>query len=150
MKTLVIGIGNLLRSDDGAGLHILNALGKEQISDDIALRECATGFDILNEIIGCEKVIIIDAITHGGKPGTLYLLSPEELREKPTLHTFSSHEADFLSMLELGKKLYPEKMPQDIVIVAIEAEDVTTISDKCTPQVEKAIPNAVETIKRLL
>jgi hydrogenase maturation protease len=150
VKTLIIGIGNLLRSDDGVGLHVLNSMRNEQISADITLKECATGFDILNEIIGGEKVVIVDAIKSGGNPGTLYLYSPEELQEKPTLHTFSSHEADFLSMLELGKRLYPGKMPENIIIVAIEAADVTTISDKCTPQVERAIPNAVEAIKRLL
>lgn len=150
MKTLIIGIGNLLRSDDGVGLHVLNVLRNEHISADISLRDCATGFDILSEIIGSEKVVIIDAIRSGGEPGTLYLFSPEELKEKPTLHTFSSHETDFLTMLEMGKQLFPDKMPEDIAIVAIEAEDILTISDRCTARVEEAIPRAVELIKSSL
>jgi len=41
-------------------------------------------------------------------------------------------------------------MPEDITIVAIEAEDVMTISDRCTARVEEAIPLAVELIKRSL
>lgn len=150
MKTLVIGIGNLLRSDDGVGHHVLNALRNEHISVNIELRECATGFDILNEIIGYESVVIIDAIRSGRETGTVYRFSPDELKVKPTLHTFSSHEADFLTMLELGKRLFPGKMPQEITIIAIEVGDVTTISEKCTPAVEKAIPEAVELIKGLL
>jgi Ni,Fe-hydrogenase maturation factor len=57
---------------------------------------------------------------------------------------------DFPTMLALGRKLFPEKMPEDISIIAIEAEDVRTISDRCTEAVEKAIPEAVELIKGLL
>jgi hypothetical protein len=57
---------------------------------------------------------------------------------------------DIPTMLELGNRLFPEKMPEDIQIIAIDAEDITTISDKCTPKVEKAIPEVVELIKRLI
>lgn len=52
-------------------------------------------------------------------------------------------------MLELWKKLFPEKIPEDIKIVAIEAEDITTISDKCTSKVEKAILGVIQLIKGL-
>jgi Ni,Fe-hydrogenase maturation factor len=56
---------------------------------------------------------------------------------------------NFLAMLEYGRDLFPEKIPEDIIIIAIEAEDVTTISERCTLKVEKAIKKAVEMIKRL-
>lgn len=129
---------------------MIDALRKEQSVPNADLKECSTGFDILDEIAGYETIFIVDAIKSNGEPGKIYRFSPEELTQKPTLHTFSSHEADFLTMLELGKQLFPDKMPEDITIVAIEAEDVMTISDRCTPRVEEAIPLAVELIKRSL
>jgi hypothetical protein len=50
---------------------------------------------------------------------------------------------DFTTALELGKAL-GLPMPSRIDIVAVEAGDVTSFRDRCTPEVEKAIPIAVE------
>lgn len=44
---------------------------------------------------------------------------------------------------------FNEKIPEDIMVIAVEAEDITTISDKCTPKVEKAIPGIIQLIKGL-
>jgi hydrogenase maturation protease len=150
MNILIAGIGNPLRSDDGVGNQVIETLKREPLSAGISLKECLTSFDIFDEITEYERILIVDAIKSGGKPGTIYKLSKEELNQKPTLHTFSSHATDFLTMIELGERLYPGKMPDSITILAIEAEDVLTISDKCTPQVEKAIPDVVQMIKKLL
>lgn len=112
MKVLIFGMGNLLCCDDGVGLHIIGALRKLNLGDNVDLMEGFSGLDI---------------------------------------HSFSTHlNMDFPTMLALGKKLFPGKIPEDIKIIAIEAEDITTISDKCTPKVEKAIPEVVELIKGLL
>jgi hypothetical protein len=53
-------------------------------------------------------------------------------------------------MLKLGRDLYPGKIPEDIVIFAVEAEDIETFSETCTPRVEKAIQEVVRLIKGLL
>ena len=151
MKTLIVGIGNLLRADDGVGIHVIDALRKEDIGDKADLTEDITGFDILVEAPQYDRVILIDAIRSGGEPGTIYTLTPADLRNKQTLHSFSTHlNMDLSSMLELGKTLSPGKMPQDIIIIAIEADDTTTISDKCGPAVEGVIPRVVVLIKSLL
>lgn len=151
MRLVVLGIGNLLRSDDGVGLHIIEALRKENLGYNIDLMEGLSGLDILDAIKGYDKIIIVDAIKSDGEPGTIFTLSLEDFKDKQTLHSFSTHlNMDFPAMLELGEKLLQGKIPEDIIIVAVEAEDVTTISDKCTPKVEKAIPEIVELIKGLL
>ena len=151
MKPIVIGIGNLLRSDDGAGLHIVEALREENSGDKVDLRECLSGLDVLDAVRGYDRIIIVDAIMSGGEPGTLYTLSLKDLDEKHTLHSFSAHlNMDLPATIELGKKLFPHEVSEEITIVAVEAEDITTISDKCTPKVERAIPQAVKLIKRLL
>jgi len=150
MTILIAGIGNPLRSDDGVGNQVIEALKKEPLSPEISLKECLTSFDIFDELTEYERILIVDAIQSGGKPGTIHKLSKEQLNQKPTLHTFSSHATDFLTLIEIGERLYPGRMPDSITIVAVEAEDVLTISDKCTPQVEKAIPDVVLLIKKLL
>jgi len=151
VKTLVLGIGNLLRSDDGVGLHVIEQLREENLGSAIELKEGATGLDILEAIKGYDRIILIDAIESSAEPGSIHKLSKEDLRNMQTAHSFSTHlNMDFFTMVELGKKLFPGQMPEDIVIVAVEADDTTTISDKCTPAVEKAIPETVDLIKGLL
>ena len=151
MKTLVLGIGSTLRSDDGVGLHIIEKLGKENLSAAADFREASAGLDILDAIKGYDRLILVDAIKSGGEPGKIYKLSVKDFRNIATLHSFSTHlNMDFFTMVELGKKLFPGQMPEDIVVVAVEADDTTTISDKCTPAVEKAIPETVDLIKGLL
>lgn len=143
-------MGNPIRSDDGVGVHVIEALRKENIGDTVDVREGISGLDILGAITGYNKVIIVDAIIGGGEPGTIYELSLKDIDHKQTLHAFSTHDVDFLAMLEFGKDLFPEKIPEDIIIIAIEAEDITTISEKCTPKVQKSIQEVVDLIKGLL
>jgi hydrogenase maturation protease len=151
MKTLILGIGNLLRSDDGVGLHVIEALRKEETGDNIDLTEAVSGLDILDAIKGYDRIILVDAIKTGGEPGTIYKLSLEDIQDKHTNHSFSTHlNMDLQTMLELGDRLFPGKIPKDIRVIAVEAEDVTTISDRCTPEVERAISEAVDMIKGLI
>jgi hydrogenase maturation protease len=151
MKTLVFGIGNLLRSDDGIGLHIIESLRRENIGDAADLREGSTGLDILDAMKGYDRMILVDAIMGSGEPGSIYKLSVEDFQQTATLHSFSTHlNMDFFTIIELGEKLFPGDMPKDIIIIAVEAYETTAISDQCTPKVAAAIPGAVALIKGLL
>jgi hydrogenase maturation protease len=143
-------MGNLLCSDDGLGMHIIEALRKENLGPGVDLREGLTGLDILEKIKDFDRIIIIDAIKAGGEPGSIYKLTLEDFKDKHTLHSFSTHlNMDIPTTLKLGEKLFPGKIARDIIIVAVEAEDIETISDRCTPRVEKAIPEAVQLIKTI-
>lgn len=151
MSILVLGIGNFLRSDDGVGLHVIEALRKEETGDNIDLKEAGSGLDILDAIKGYDRIILVDAIKTGGEPGTIYELSLKDIQDKHTNHSFSTHlNMDLPTMLELGNMLFPGKIPKDIRIIAVEAKDVTTISDRCTPEVERAMSKAVDMIKGLI
>jgi len=93
---------------------------------------------------GYERVIIIDSIqTRDGKPGTIYKLAPEDFGQ--ARHSATIHNVTLLGALELGKKL-GLNMPREVILYAIEAEDVVSFSEECTPQVEKSIPVAVDMI----
>jgi len=151
VRIAILGIGNLLRSDDGVGLQVIEALRQEKLGDTVGLFEGLSGLDILDAIKGYDKIIIVDAIQTGGEPGTVYKFSLEDFKDKHTIHSYSTHlNMDFPTMLELGEKLFPGEIPGDIIVIAIEAEDITTISDTCTPKVKKAIPEAADMIKGLI
>jgi len=140
-----LGVGNLLLSDDGVGVHIIKQLSEEGINADL-VDVGMGGFDILESMLGYQKVIIIDSIITGTEPGTIYRLTPIDLSDFPALsHT---HAVDLPTSLKLGQKLMPNEMPNEIIIYAIEAEDITTFNETCTPKVKAAIPKVIKQIKK--
>ena len=145
MKTLVLGLGNSILSDDGVGLYIARELKNFLNREEITIAEaCLGGLGLLDLMVGYDKVIIIDAIqTKEGKVGQIYRLKSKEFNA--TRHASSIHSVNFTTALELGHQL-ELAMPQQIVIFAIEVVDISTFSEECTPEVQKAIPKCVEMV----
>lgn len=147
MKTLILGIGNTILTDDGVGCKVAQRLGKRlRGRSDITVKETSlSGLSLLEEMAGYEKLIIVDAIqTKSGKPGDIYKLAPEDFKIG---HMAIIHDLGLFSALELGRKLGMD-MPREVVIFAIEAKDMATFSEECTSEVKKAIPKAVDTVLR--
>jgi hydrogenase maturation protease len=140
MRTLVIGVGNLLRTDDGVGIHIINRLSK--LHPEIDTFDAAMGsIEILEAMKGYERVVIVDSIETGNEPGTIYRVNLAS-GEKPPVLT-QSHGTDLLTVLMLGHKLYGDGMPKDIILIAVEAEDTVTIGDKLTKRVQEAMDDVL-------
>jgi hydrogenase maturation protease len=145
MKTLVLGIGNPILSDDGAGIRVAREVGKKSDDPQITVSESsAAGLNLLDSIVGYDKVIIIDAIqTKKGKAGQIYRMKPEDFSFAK--HLSSPHQINLVTALELGKML-DLAMPQEITILAVEAKDVSNFSERCTPEVARAIPEVVKMV----
>jgi hydrogenase maturation protease len=145
MKTLVLGIGNPILSDDGAGIRVAQEVGKKLNDPQVTVAETSgAGLSLLDSIVGYDKVIIIDAIqTKEGNAGQIYRIGPEDFSF--TKHFSAPHQINLATALELGNML-DLAMPPTITIFAVEAEDITSFSEKCTPEVEKAIPEVVKMV----
>ena len=145
MRTLILGIGNTVLSDDGVGCKVAQGLQKRLRgrSDITVVETSLSGLSLLDEVTGYERLIIIDAIqTRSGKPGAIYKLSPGDFK---TGRMAIIHDLGLVSTLELGRKLEMD-MPREVVIFAIEAKDMTTFSEKLSPEVAKALPEAVKVV----
>ena len=143
MKTLVIGVGNLLRCDDGAGIHVVNRLN--EVASYIDTLDVALGsVEILEAMNGRDRVFIVDAIQAGGEPGTIYRVNLSG-GEEPSRVTHS-HGVDLLTTLRLGESLFPDQMPKEMILLAVEAEDITTLSESCTSKVQASVEKVVEII----
>jgi hydrogenase maturation protease len=137
VKTLVLGIGNPIVTDDGAGLKIARQI-KDRNPELEVIEACSGALGLLDEITGCDKLIIIDSVkTEGGQPGELYKLELEDLQ--PTLDHATSHGLDIASAFKLGKGL-GYKMPQSVIIYAVEIKDNTNFGEECTREVAEKIP----------
>jgi hydrogenase maturation protease len=145
MKTLILGLGNPILSDDGVGLRVAGELkGRLDQQEATVMETSMAGLSLLDALAGYDKAIIIDAIqTVEGKAGQIYRLDPETFNA--TRHTASPHDVNFATALELGHRL-GLALPQQIVIFAIEVADASTFSEECTPDVNRAIPGCVETV----
>jgi len=145
VKTLILGLGNPILGDDGVGLRVASALEGRLNRPEVTVTETSVvGLDFLDLLAGYDRAIIIDAIqTKEGKVGQVYRLEPEAFNA--TRHASTPHDVNFATALELGNRL-GLALPQQIVIFAIEVENVSSFSEECTPEVERAIPLCVEMV----
>lgn len=143
MKTLILGLGNPILGDDGIGLRVTESLEAELSGQDITISESnASGLGLLDLLVGYDRAIIIDAIqTKDSNIGGVYRLGVDDLNV--TRHATSPHDVNLATALELGKMLNLA-LPQQISIIAIEIPPVCTFTEECSPDVEKAIPLAVD------
>lgn len=141
-RTLVFGLGNPLLSDDGVGLAVAERV-QARLCDcvDVDVRYGpVAGFGLVECLSGYDKTVIIDAIqTPGGEAGAVYRLTLESFL--PTERLAGDHEIDLPTALELGKRL-GLRMPSEVVIIAVEADDIRTFAEACTPKVDAAIEHA--------
>ncbi len=143
MKTLVLGLGNPILTDDGVGVYVARAVAEQLSRADLDVAEaCVGGLRLLDRIAGYDQV---DAIqTPDGTPGEVYRLHPGDL---PTLHSGSTHDLSLPDALALGRRIgFQVPDDQKVVIVAIEVEEVLTFGEECTPAVAAAIPRAVQMV----
>jgi hydrogenase maturation protease len=145
MKILVLGIGNPILSDDGAGIRVAQEVGNQLNDPQVTVAETSeAGLRLLDSIVCYDEVIIIDAVqTEKGQAGQIYRMGPEDFSFAK--HLSSPHQINLVTALELGNAL-DLAMPQKITIFAVEAKDITTFSEKCTTEVEQAIPKLVKMV----
>ncbi|KXA89012.1 hypothetical protein AKJ62_04000 [candidate division MSBL1 archaeon SCGC-AAA259D14] len=129
----VIGIGNILKRDDGIGIRLVKELENRSLPSDIRIIDADTGgLKVLHALKDFDKVIVIDAVKLGREPGEFSFFSPEEVRS--LAETKSSHEIDLLEILELSKQL--GRTPEEIVIMGIEPGD-TSFGEDLSPELEE-------------
>jgi len=143
MRILILGIGNLLQSDEGLGVHIVNQIAQNvEIPEDVEVVDGGTaGFDLLPLMQGREKIIIVDALVVDDEPGSVYRFKPEQIRSART--RFSLHDVGIIEIIELLKLLGENP---DIEIIGVVPEDITTLNMDITPRVRESIPKVIEQI----
>lgn len=144
---LILGVGNLLLTDDGFGVHVINALKHIPFPENVRLLEAGTvSHQLLPLLREIDRLIVVDAVEAGDAPGALFRFSPDDLRfpeeRKASLHQISL--IDVLHMAELtGGK--PET-----VIIAVQPKDVSSWSLELSDEVRAVIPRVEALIREEL
>lgn len=146
MRTLVLGVGNPILSDDGVGIYVVRELKKRNLPR-VDLEElAASGLELLDLVLGYDKVIIIDAIqTNEVSPGEIHVLEEKDFEK--SVHGSSPHGINIATALALGRKIVPDKMPKVVVFIAVEAEDLVNVKEQLTPKVHAALPKIVKKVE---
>jgi len=148
-KPIVIGVGNVLLSDEGVGIHIVRQLKKRDISKLVEIHEIGTSsFELLNVIEGNSLVIIVDAVRMDNKPGTVKNINLVIEDDISLLPQFTSlHQLDLISTLKMAKGVID--LPKKIVLIGIEPSSLET-GIELSKLVEAAIPKAISEIMKTL
>ncbi len=147
-RTLIAGFGNVLRGDDGFGVAVLRRLAdRGWASDEIELLDVGTGGIRLAQELQSpfDRLIIIDAATRGGAPGSIYTLIVDGVRHtrEIDMHTTVPSRA-----LEVAQAMGP--LPPSIYLVGCEPQLVDAWTTSLSPVVAAAIENAIKEIEALL
>lgn len=135
-KTVIMGIGNLLLSDDGIGVHAVKVLKEGQLPEQVEVLDVGTAFmDALPALEQVEKIIVIDAITADMTPGFIYRIPLEKCKPRPldTLHNF-----DIFAMLTLAGNPHPVQ----VVVLGVEPEKLDW-GTELSATVSQVLPNLI-------
>ena len=144
-KTVILGIGQSLRGDDGAGLAAVRrwqALYHVQASYpnlSVVLVELP-GLALLDYLDGAQQVLLVDAVRSGMAPGSVIMVKEADLVEFGP-GSGSVHGWGVAETLALGRQLQPEKMPAIVDILGIEAGEMD-LGDQLSSQVDSALDRA--------
>jgi hydrogenase maturation protease len=142
-RVVVLGIGNPLCRDDGAGIRVIQELWKKDIPPDIRVMDGGTSPDLPSLIEpGVPKLVIVDALRGGKEPGYIYRLELDEshLSHQPPE---SLHGLGLLDGLMMMKMLGTQ--PQKVVLTGIEPAD-TSHGLGLSPLAESRLPALIEAV----
>lgn len=163
MKTLVVGLGNPILGDDGVGWRVAERV-EQMLSDGLAAPQgtppttgeigfkylSVGGLSLMEEMIGVDRAIIIDALETGQQPvGTVVCTRLEQLPNRAAGHLSSAHDTTLQNAILVGESM-GATLPASILIVAVEAEMNYQFSEQLSDPVAAAVPEAARRVIDLL
>jgi hydrogenase maturation protease len=165
---LIVGLGNPILGDDGVGWRVAEEVSKqsgialgdaplpglhEQEQQPITI-ECYSlaGLSLMERLVGFDRVILIDALNTGKHPqGEVVCFSLDDMEDLTHGHTASAHDVSLKQALKLGRSM-GEFLPDDdqVHIVAVEASHIYDFQEELTPEIETAVPLAVQKVLELI
>lgn len=153
---LVVGLGNPLLGDDAVGWRVveelerrLEAPGRPPEADGRAIETdvlAVGGIGLMERLVGASRAILVDAIETGTvPPGTVGCRRLSEIPIRAATHLDGTHDMPLPTALAAGRALGAE-IPDDILVVAIEAHRTDVFSADLSPAVAAAVPRAVQAV----
>ncbi len=144
--TLVIGVGNTLRSDDGLGVRVAEEIQKLKLKDVEVLTSRGENIDLLTLWKGYRRVVILDAMeSHSKEPVKVFFAHAEPL--PAAFEKTSTHGMGPLECIELARAL--GELPPYLAVIGIAGKNFE-IGESLTEKATQAIPKAIQIFSTLL
>jgi len=136
VKTLVLGLGNLVHCDDGLGVHAIQSLNEDpRVPSDVVVMDGGTqGLSLLPHISAFQRLLVIDAIDVGEKPGTVVRVEGKALQHLPG--KASVHQLGFADLM-VALELLGES-PEEVVLFGVQPLSLEW-GTELTPHVREAL-----------
>ena len=147
-RVVVAAFGNELRGDDGFGIAVLRRLeASPPPQDRVTLLEVGTaGLRLTQELLTpCDRLIVIDAMTRGGVPGTVYVLKVDEV---PHTRDIDMHLAVPARALSVAQAL--GALPAETFLVGCEPAEVDELTMELSDGVQAAVELAARHVQSLI
>lgn len=145
---VVLGVGNILLTDEGLGVHVVKALqDKYTFTPAISLVDGGTmGMELLNYMRGMKKLLLIDAINGGEAPGTVYEF-PHQETENYFTDNISVHEVGMQDILRI--RALQEDPLEDALVIGVEPDSLE-VGFEPSSVVQQALPTVEEKVLQVL
>lgn len=145
MSTLVVGLGNPDRRDDGVGVRVAERVGRRRLPG-VEVRVVAVPADLIDMWSGRDLVVVADATRTGAPPGTVSVVDAAEggLHRRPPVGT---HDVGLGDVVELARAL--GRLPERLLVVGVEAGDCSR-GVGLSPEVGGAVPGALAAVLGVL
>ncbi|GHU05405.1 hydrogenase 2 maturation endopeptidase [Alphaproteobacteria bacterium] len=144
MRAAVLGVGNLLMSDEGVGVHAVSALVERyDFPDEVEIIDGGTsGMELLPELEGLDHLIVVDAVRAGKPAGSLVRLAGEDV---PVFFKikFSPHQVGLSDIFAALR--FKGTSPGEVVIVGVEPESLD-LNMSLSPTVAARLDEVVEMV----
>lgn len=121
---LVLGVGNMLLTDDGVGVFAAQKLMEESWPDNVTVREAGTFTqDVFYTFGGFSHILVLDVVHSNGKPGSIYRLTRDDLIQNES-QRLSLHDIDLLDSLRMAELYFGHSLR--LTVLGVEPADFTT------------------------
>ncbi|MHC4157557.1 MAG: HyaD/HybD family hydrogenase maturation endopeptidase [Planctomycetota bacterium] len=149
-RILILGLGNILLKDEGIGVHVVGELQEQNLAGNVEVIDGGTaGLDILLLQEGLDKLVVIDALKAGGKPGTIYraqFSGKDRLTEvfsREEGSKISLHQIGLLDALAAARRM--NCAPKEIVVIGVEPGEVD-YGLELTDEIKQRVPEIVNVV----
>lgn len=147
LPILVLGVGNILLSDEGIGVRVVEELSKMDLPDNVELLDGGTASDVyISFLAGRKKVIIVDSVKGGGEPLSIYRFNYKDVAYEPTFPT-SLHQVGVIDTLQMAD--FMNAMPKEAIIIGIEPLSLKASID-LSPEMAERMPKIIEIVLKEL
>ena len=144
-NTLVIGLGNAFRGDDGVGRVVARRLREVALPGVTVREESGEGAALMEAWMDAGAVILVDAVQSGAAPGTIHRLDATRTPVPSRFFHYSTHAFSVAEAVELARAL--NQLPPRLILYGIEGGDFTA-GEQLSPEVAAAVDELLPRIRQ--